>query len=265
MCLMLRTLRERLKVWCRVLPCVQRNSSSEAPTRDGRRHGHSLQYASHSWILGRVSFNCIGQCTTFFWSAAAIRADPDESPLNRPCPVLKYRHPGHPSLRPHRSKSDLRRLCPPSKLRQGRRHYLSGSLCSDFGVERSVTAVWRPGIARIPSIRSASHLSDLGILLAFAARVLIADPYSVTPLLPMTSSALQRILQDRLVGPSFLLMLVWQACTKSSPKFPESVCCPIVYAVCVSASFPPCRCRICSSDTQRTPPASTASSHQAGL
>ena len=22
-----------------------------------------LQYASHSWILGRVSFNCIGQCT----------------------------------------------------------------------------------------------------------------------------------------------------------------------------------------------------------
>ena len=36
------------------------------------------------------------------------------------------------------------------------------------------------GTARIPSVRSASHLSDSGILLTFAARVLIANPCSVT-------------------------------------------------------------------------------------
>ena len=57
-------------------------------------------------------------------SAAAHRAAPIESPFNRPSiffghaalcacclpwPVLRYRHPGQPSLRPHCSKSALRR------------------------------------------------------------------------------------------------------------------------------------------------------------
>ena len=42
------------------------------------------------------------------------------------------------------------------------------------------------------------------------------------------------------------------------------VCCRFVHAVCVSASFR-CRCRFCSSDTQRTLPASTISLLQAGL
>ena len=36
------------------------------------------------------------------------------------------------------------------------------------------------GTARIPSIRSAPHLSDSGILLTFADRVLVASPCSVT-------------------------------------------------------------------------------------
>ena len=49
-------------MWCQVLLCVQRNfllrlrlgmTDDTAP----------LQYVSHAWILGRVSFNCISQCT----------------------------------------------------------------------------------------------------------------------------------------------------------------------------------------------------------
>ena len=38
--------------------------SSEAPIQDDRRHW-PLQYASYSWILGRVSFTCISQCTSY--------------------------------------------------------------------------------------------------------------------------------------------------------------------------------------------------------
>ena len=39
---------------------------------------------------------------------------------------------------------------------------------------------WDHGTARIPSILSSTHLSDSGILLTFAERVLIAVPCSVT-------------------------------------------------------------------------------------
>ena len=74
------------------------------------------------------------------------------------------------------------------------------------------------GTVRIPSIRSASHLSDSGILLQL----------------------LQRILQDRIAGPTFTILLFWQACTGSSPQIPDSVCCPFVHTVCVAASFRHC-------------------------
>ena len=57
-------------------------------------------------------------------------------------------------------------------------YHLRGSLHSDLNVERIVTAI--RGTARIPSILSGSHLSDSGILLMFAVRVLIAIPCSVT-------------------------------------------------------------------------------------
>ena len=73
------------------------------------------------------------------------------------------------------------RRCSPSQLRAwGTKHHLRGSLHPDLNVERDVPAVQRKRDRSIPSIRSASHLSDSGILLTFAARVLIADPCSVT-------------------------------------------------------------------------------------
>ena len=70
-------------------------------------------------------------------------------------------------------------------------------------------------------------------------------------LLPMTSSACQRILQERIAGPTFLLLLVWQAYTKSSPQIPELMCCPFFHAICISASFRRRRCRIYSSKINR--------------
>ena len=61
------------------------------------------------------------------------------------------------------------------------RHHLSGA--SPFRLEyrtRCHCHLETHGTARIPSIRSASHLSNSGILLTFAARALMASPCSVT-------------------------------------------------------------------------------------
>ena len=57
------------------------------------------------------------------------------------------------------------------------------------------------------------------------------------------------VLPDRTVGPTFLLLLVWQARAKSSPQIPESVCCPFVHAVCEVGVFQSLPCRTCSSRT----------------
>ena len=101
-------------VWWQVLLCVQRNFLLGMTD-----NASTFQYAFRSWILGRVSFNCTSQR-----AIVASRADPHESPPNkasillrhaslwvcyRPWPVLRYPHPGQPSLRPHCSKSALRR------------------------------------------------------------------------------------------------------------------------------------------------------------
>ena len=47
----------------------------------------------------------------------------------------------------------------------------------------------------------------------------------------MTSSAFQRVLQDRIAGPAGHLLLVWHACTQYSPPIPKLLCCPFVHAV----------------------------------
>ena len=124
-----------------------------------------LHYASHSWIVARVSFNCIGQRTIDSFIGRSQSCGPTGSPFRkpsillrhaslcaccRPWPVLRYLQPGQPSLRPHCSKSALRRLVLP--------------LCSPSA----------------PLLSILSHLSDSRILLMFAERVLIAVPCSVT-------------------------------------------------------------------------------------
>ena len=66
----------------------------------------------------------------------------------------------------------------------------------------------------------------------------------------LQNKQLQRILQDRTAGPTFPLLLVWQACTRSSLPILEPVCCLFVHAVYVAASFRRCRCHTGSSDKQ---------------
>ena len=67
-------------MWCQVLLCVQRNF----PLR--LRFG----MADDTCTLGRMSFNCISQRTIYFLSAAASRADPDESLFNRLSILLRH-------------------------------------------------------------------------------------------------------------------------------------------------------------------------------
>ena len=148
----------------------------------------------------------------------------------------------------------------------GTRHHLRGPLHSDLNVERVVTAIWRPRNCsksecsiRIPSFRLRNSPDVLRT--CFDRRPLLGDNYGFRRRVEH-SDEYSRMESSVPLSP---LLLVWQACTRCSLQSPESVCCPFVHAVCVAASFRRCRCRTCSSDTQRTPPASTTSSHQAGL
>ena len=102
------------------------------------------------------------------------------------------------------------------------------------------------GTARIPSIRSASHISDSRILLTFAARVLIADPCSVTTTAYAEEFSMPTNTPGWNRGSHFLAGL--ERCTQYSSPIPRSACCPFVHAVCVSASFRHCRCHTCSPD-----------------
>ena len=115
------------------------------------------------------------------------------------------------------------------------------------------------GTARIPSIRSASHLSESGILLTFAARLLIAFHCPVTTAASDDELRMPTRMESRFPFSS--------ACRlgQSSLRISGSVCCPFGYAACVAVSFRRCRCRTCSSCTQHIPPASQISLRWKGL
>ena len=207
--------------------------SSEAPTRDVRRHP-----PSHSWIHGRVSFNCISQCTIYLFvrrRRVTSQQAFDSSPTRFAVSLLSLLTSSQ-VLAPRATFAEAPsfEVCPP-KIVPGffvfHQHFSSGALSLPSGYHKT---------ARIPSIRSASHLSASGILLTFAAHVLIASPCSVT-----TSSACQKRLQDGIAVPTFLLLLAWPACTESSLRVPGSVCCPVAHAASATVSFRRCRCHTC--------------------
>ena len=79
------------------------------------------------------------------------------------------------------------------------------------------------------------------------------------------SSACQQTLLGGTAAPTFLLSLVWRACTGSFLQTPESVCCSFEHVAFAAMSFRRCRCRTCSSGMPQTPPASTISLRRAGL
>ena len=130
-------------MWCRIPLCVQRNFS-----RLGMRDETSpLQNASHSWILGRVSFDCIGLCTIDSLISRSLSCGPRRVAFQHVV-LVQFSGTGiqnTPSQRPaDRSLRYVLLLCSPSKLLRVTRHHLSGSLHSDLNVQRVVTAIRRP-------------------------------------------------------------------------------------------------------------------------
>ena len=181
--------------------------------------------------------------------AAANRADPTGSPFSRPSILPVTCIQGQPSLRLHCSKSALRCqvLATVFSINTSPGScgtILRGPLHPNLIVECNVTAIGRPWNSS-SSERSASHLSDWGILLMFAERVLIAVPCSVTTTASDDES--------------------WPACTGSSLRILEQVCCPFGHAASAVASFRRCRCRTCSSSTQHIPPSYRTFDAPAGL
>ena len=139
-------------------------------------------------------------------SAAANRADPDESPFNRasysflrhaslwvccrPCPGPQVPAPKTPFTEtPHRSKSSLRRYVLATSLYiktspRGRSGTIfSGSLHSDLNVGRVATAVWGPRDCShseysigVPSFRLRKYSSDIPST-CFDRRPLLGDKH----------------------------------------------------------------------------------------
>ena len=115
-----------------------------------------------------------------------------------------------------------------------------------------------------PSILSASHLSDSGILLTFAERVLIAVPCSVTT----TASDDEFSIPTNTPGwnrgshfPPFAgLAGMYRIFSPTSRMGVLSL-----RAASAAASIRRCRCHTCSSGTQQNPPSSTVSLRRAGL
>ena len=100
-----------------------------------------LQHASYSWILGRVSLNCIKQCTTKSFVSRSQSCGPrrvaSQQDFNSPptcftasllssLPSLRYKHPKHPSVRPVIEVSS--RLCSPQKTSHRGRGTVSAGL-----------------------------------------------------------------------------------------------------------------------------------------
>ena len=140
----------------------------------------------------------------------------DESPFNRasvllrhaslwvcclPSPVLKYQHPGHPSLRPQWSKSALRKyvLAPRVVL----------SLPSGDH-----------GNARIPRVRSAIFPTEESSGRSPHVFFFIADRCLVTTTASDDEFSIEYSRIESWVQTS-LLLLVWQACTSSSLQNPR--------------------------------------------
>ena len=112
----------------------------------------------------------------------------------------------------------------------------SSQLCSALKL-RQVPSEDR-GTARIPSIRSASHLSDSGILLPFAGRVSIVDPCSETTTASDDEFSIPTNTPRWHRGSHFPPLAGLADVYEIFSKIPESVCCPFVDATCVVGVFP---------------------------
>ena len=122
------------------------------------------------------------------------------------------------------------------------------------------------GAARIPSTLSASHLSDPGILLTFAERVLIAVPCSMTTTASDDEFSISTNTPGWNSGSHFPPLAGLAGLYRIfSSRIPGWVCCPFGCAPSAAVSFRRCQCHTCSSGTQQTPPTSTISLRRAGF
>ena len=132
-----------------------RRTSCTATVRTCARHRQFDQHSSSCWTV-EVRPSHIDQCHNL--SSTFTHGD-----LRQHCfqPVLRFRHPGQPSLKRSllcEGRSSL--LCSPQHFSTEARHHLHGPLHSDLNVECIVTAIWRPRESshseysvRVPSLR----------------------------------------------------------------------------------------------------------------
>ena len=247
-------------MWCRVLHCVQRNFLLRLRLRMTDDTG-PLQYAPHSWILDRVPRNCISQCTVdSFVSRSqscgsrrvafkqAFNSPPTCFAVSLLSPLTSSQVPAPsttftdtPLFEVHSANIGPCYFVLHRHLSRGARHISSGlPLHSDLHIECIVTAIRRPGTARIPSVLSASHLSDSGILLTFASRVLIASPCSVTTTASGDDNTMSTNTPGWNRGSHFppLGWLGWHVQNLLS-EFQDR-CCPFAHAASAAVSFRRC-------------------------
>ena len=168
-------------VWWQVLFCVQRNVLLKLRLGMADDTGPH-QCTSHSWILGRVSFNCISQraIDQGFDAPLTCVAVSLLSPLaSSQVPAPRTTFTEAPSFEVCSAKVGPCHFVLRQHFSRGVEDNLSGPLPTWMSNALSLPS-GDHGTARSPSILSASHLSDSWILLMFAERVLIAVPCSVT-------------------------------------------------------------------------------------
>ena len=172
-----------------------------------------------------MSFNCIDQYTDDSLISCSRPYEPrlfvfQQNFNSPPTWNLAYRYPGQ------LSEIQLIGVCF-TKIRHryfvlhqnvvpGTRHHFSDPLHVDLNVERVVSFVWR--------VTDCSYS-----VYFFPYRFFPTHEFSWRPshvlcpslltrrqsVLPMTSSAFQRIIQERMTESTFLFLLTWQSCAKS--------------------------------------------------
>ena len=171
-CLMRMILHARPRdAWCRIMLCVQSQSSFGIPTRDDRWRWPSSVCPSlqDPWL--RASPLSSASARLILSPAAASRAAPTESLFDRPsilfqhaslCSLLSPLASSQISRQPGTTfaETPLLEVCPAKvgpryfvlhqHLSLVSEHHLSGSIQSNLDVERIVTAIWVP--------KSGSHL-----------------------------------------------------------------------------------------------------------
>ena len=153
-----------------------------------------LLRASHSWILGRASFNCVSQCAIDSFVSRSQSCGPRRAASQQGCqsvamsllsPLASSQVPAPrtdlaetPSFEVRSAKVVARYLVFRQHVSRGRRGTISAR-ASPFQLECRMRCHCSPGTTEqlaIPSIRSACHLSDSRIFHDVRCACLVRHP-----------------------------------------------------------------------------------------